>query len=222
MIKPVKLLLKILRGNITINNQKVNVIKRGYPLDKTPCITIDDSGGSTTLNKDLIKYYTTLPPTHPQYNPSEPNKKHPQQAIKTKRNTTLTVNVWCDNEDDRENILKQIETLFNHAYSDHYRFCKQHDEGQCTYLDKECPAITDTFKRGIKNQCPKPKEYHYKNLFSQFDIKKSSFNFESPFSIDDGSTKPKTLHSVIRVTMTYYDYHIIGGNITQDVEYHEE
>ena len=50
MIKPIQAILYILRGNITLDGKTVPVIKRNYPLDKTPCVNIDDSASVVTLN----------------------------------------------------------------------------------------------------------------------------------------------------------------------------
>ena len=49
MIKPIQAILYILRGNLTLENKTVPVIKRNYPLDKTPCVNIDDSAGVVTV-----------------------------------------------------------------------------------------------------------------------------------------------------------------------------
>lgn len=218
MIAPIHFVLEVLRNNIIVEDKIVPVIKRSYPLDKSPCITIDDSGGSAIISKDLCNELIELPPNHPQY---EPNKKIPQEIILTKQNTTLNLNVWCDNENERELINKNIRFLFDKAFTDNYFFCTNYDDGECATIQSECEAITNTGMYGIKGQCPKKKEYNYQNIFKKYDIDKYSFTIEEPFSLDDTSTKPPILRSIIRVRMSYYTTTVIGGLETTDYEWEE-
>lgn len=222
MIKPLRFILEVLRNNILIDNTIIPVVKRPYPLDKTPCITLDDSGGSSILSKDLINQQLPLPATHPQYNPLDPQKLFAQEVIQTKYNTTININVWCDTENEREQINNQIIRLFNLAFSDYYKYCANYDNGECLTLDNPCETINNVGAYGVKGQCPHKKENEYKNIFSKYDLDKYSFVLDEPFSLDDLSTRPKTCRSIFKLRISYYTNHIVGGTITTDLEWSEE
>lgn len=205
----IRALLRILRGNIQVDNNIVPVIKRSYPLDKTPCITMENSGGTSTIHK----YRLNLP---------YPNKDSPiVDVLKTEKNMTVQVHVWSDNEDERENINNQIISLFNMTESDHYLLCENYHEGNCKTLNSECKAINNKFSRGIKGQCPKPSEYGYNNIYTTYNLNREKCNWEEPFEVDDLNTEPITLHSVFKVNANYYTYHQLGGNISKNIELKE-
>lgn len=219
MITPVKFTLRILHDNLHKIPEEgggvIPVIKRSYPLDKTPCVTIDDSGGSTTLTKHFTNKPLPLPNNHPQK--KDYPKPIPQQVLVDKRQSTIQVNVWCDTENEREHINNQILNLFYQAQTDHYRFCKQYTENGCKTLHEPCKAKHGKDKRGIKNQCPLPYTYHYCNLFTRYHIIRPTFNIENPFCLDDLSTERIVLRSVFKISMVYYDYYNVGGNLVNDL-----
>lgn len=218
MIKPILAIGKILAHNISYDGKEIPVVKRSYPYDKTPCITIDDSGGASTLSKHITTQNQQLPAEHPQHD----DEVHAQQVLLDKRQITLNINLWCNTEQERENILKQITDLFYKAQSDYYGFCRQYDNGECLTLHESCKAINNTGKRGIKRQCPSPIKYKYSNIFTTYNIIRSTFNVEPPFTLDDLTTEEITLRSIIKVNMAYYDYYTIGGNIIRDFDFKEE
>ena len=222
MIKPIQALLKILQGRIVLNDgTPVNVIKRDYPYDHTPCITIDDSGGTATINKHITNRDYTIPVTHPQYDPEQPDKTISQQVIQEQLAIDLGVHIWCDDEHQREEITKKVRTLFYMVQSDHYKFCQQYDNGNCTFLDTECKVNPHSI-RGIKNQCPKPYDYHYKNIFTAFDIIRATFHVAPPYNQDDTTTNPPVLRSIIRVYFSYYEYYNIGGAVSENLHVNED
>lgn len=219
MNKPILALIKILRDNIYLNGEQVPLIKRSYPLDKTPCITLDDSGGASVESRQIINTKRFLEPDHPQAEQYH-GERVPRQAIRERRNMTVNINIWCDKETEREKLTNQIMHLLYLAQSDHYLFCNNHVDGYCDFLEAACPASeSDDSIRTVKNQCPKPEEYHYRNIFTQFDLIRTTFNVDQPYPLDDLSTNTPTLRSIIPVTTSFYDYHIIGGAITQDLVY---
>ena len=221
MIKPILALIHVLKGNIKLKGETVPLIKRSYPLDKTPCITLDDSAGTSTETKHIVNIKRHLPPNHPQYEKYKVTKM-PRQAMRDKRNASISINVWCDTETEREKLCNQIEKLLDLAQSDHYRFCKNYTSGFCEYLGEECKAETETTIKTIKNQCPKPLDYHYCNIFTAYDLLRDTFNVDSPFPLDDLSTKTPVIRSIIKVTTSYYDYHVIGGAISEDITLDDE
>ena len=222
MIKPIQALLKILQGRIVLTDgTPVNVIKRDYPYDHTPCITIDDSGGTATINKHITNRDYTIPVTHPQYDSEHPDKTISQQVRREQIAIELGVHIWCDDEHQRDEITKKVKTLFDMVQSDHYLFCQQYDNGNCTFLDTECKVNLHSI-RGIKNQCPKPYDYHYKNIFTAFDIIRATFHVAPPYNQDDTTTNPPVLRSIIRVYFSYYEYYNIGGAVSENLHVNED
>ena len=218
MITPIQAVIAVLKGNIKTNDVTVPVIKRSYPLDKTPCITLENSGGTITRNKWRLNLPFPLPEEHPQFDKDNPNAEYPQDVLKTEKSTTVNIHVWTDNETEREEINNQIIDCFRKVESDHYMFCSNYSNGNCKTTDSTCEAIDNIFSRDIKNQCPKPSEYKYENIFKKYNLVREKCNIESPFDVDDLNTEPITLHSVFEFNAYFYDYYVIGGNISENIK----
>ena len=216
MIKPLRAIIRILQGKIILTDGRdIRIVKRDYPIDKTPCVTIDNTG-STLISKNLTNKDYPIPEEHPQYDPNNPEQLISQQVIREERNIDLDLNIWCDNEKERDMITEKITSLFYLVQSDYYEYCSNYNDGTCTFLDEGC-KVNDNTGRGVKKQCPKPKEYHYRNIFNQFDIIRATFDVAPPYILDDLTTNPPIRRSIIRVSFSYYDYHIIGGAISQNI-----
>ena len=222
MKKPIYAILRVLQGNIKINDNDVRLIQAPPETDNTPCITIDDSGGTRMLGKWFTNKDLPLLQGHPQYDPQDPGKLYSQQVIVEKRGIDLDLNIWCNTEDERESIINQIHYLFYLAQSDHYSYCINYDKenGNCKTLEDTCPSLTSLEDmRGVKQQCINPSEYGYQNIFTTYDIVRASFDVEPAYPLDDLNTETMTLRSVIRVSCDYYDYHRIGGKISETISY---
>ena len=210
MIKPIQAILYILRGNITLDGKTVPVIKRNYPLDKTPCVNIDDSASVVTLNKWICNL--------------KDDESVKREYLRVHRRTVLNIHCWIDSEQQREDLTNQITNLFNMAYLDNYRFCMKYNKEtkECETLNRECPTITQQkhLYKSVKEKCPQPIEYGYENIFTRYDLIKSSFDLQTPYSADLDNTKPPTLHSIFKLNCEYYDYNMIGGITTKDLKYY--
>ena len=223
MIKPIHAMLRILQGKIILDDgTDVRIVKREYPIDKTPCITIDDSGGTAIVQKHITNKDYTLSPSHPQYDETNPDKTISQQVIREERTITMELNIWCDNEDERDEITDKIRELFYQVQSDHYKFCNNYNNGNCKFLNRSCEATSPDSMRGIKNQCPKPYDYHYQNIFKTYDIIRATFDVAPPYILDDITTTPPVRRSIIRVSFGYYDYYRIGGAVSDTLFVDEE
>lgn len=221
MIKPIQAMLTILQGKIILQDgTDVRVRKRPYPLDKTPCLTIDDSGGTSLVEKKITNKDYIIPHNHPQYDPDNPEKTISQQVIRDEREISLNLNIWCDSEDEREEIIKLIKKLFSMVQSDHYTFCTNYDDGNCDYLNSACRAIDNLSNpRGNKGQCPSPEDYEYSNIFTRFDIIRPSFDVAPAYDLDDFNMNPPVLRSIIKVSFSYYDYYVIGGVVSEKLTF---
>ena len=127
-----------------------------------------------------------------------------------------------DNEEERDEITDKILELFYQVQSDHYRFCNNYLNGNCQFLDRSCEATNPNSMRGIKNQCPKPEEYHYQNIFQTYDIIRATFDVAPPYILDDLTTTPPVRRSIINVSFGYYDYYRIGGAVSEHIIIDEE
>ena len=222
MIPPVQAIKRVLWGNVTLNGKKIPVIKRSYPYDKTPCITIDDSASSTFIDRQIINEEYPLHKNHPQFDPFHPFKKHPQQVLRETHQITININIWSDTVNEQEELNNTVLELFHQAQSDHYQFCDQYNNGDCNYMDNTCYA--KHFNDGIrtsKSQCPNPLVYGYKNIFTKYNLFRDSFLVEQPFNLDDTSKDEIVYRSVIRLHTGYYTDHIIGGVISKTINYDE-
>ena len=223
MIKPIYAIIKILQGKIILNDgTDVRIVKRDYPIDKTPCITIDNSGGTAIIKKHVTNKDYILSPEHPQYDESNPTKTISQQVIREERSISMELNIWCDNEDERDEITDKIQEVFYQVQSDHYKFCNNYTNGNCKFLNRSCEATSQDSMRGIKNQCPKPYDYHYQNIFKTYDIIRATFDVAPPYILDDITTTPPVLRSIMDVSFCYYDYYRIGGAVSDTLFVDEE
>ena len=98
-------ILRVLQGNIQLpDGTDVRLIQSPPVTDHTPCITIDDSSNTRNLGKYFTNKDLPLPETHPQYDETEPEKVWSQQVIQEKRGIDLDLNIWCNTEDEREEL----------------------------------------------------------------------------------------------------------------------
>ena len=223
LTKPIRMMLRVLHGNVVLDDGTVvKVIKRDYPYDHTPCLSIDNSGGTSTIQKNIINKDYVIPVDHPQYDKDHPDKMISQQVRREEHSISLNLNIWCDNEDERLEIINKIDKLFDMAQSDHYLFCNNYNNGVCSHLKSTCKATTEQNGRTVKKQCPSPRDYHYQNIFTTYDIIRSSFDVEPAFDTDDTTVNPPVLRSIIRVSFSYYEYYIIGGAISTNLSVDEE
>ena len=199
MITPIRFILDTLQGKIP----NVPVIKTPTPKDHTPCITIDNSGGTAVVEKHIT--YTGH-----------------EQVIREERTIDLDLSIWCDTETERDTICGEVMKAFYKVQSDHYTYCTRYDNGECTSISDTCRAIESNSFRGLKKQCPHPTEYEYENLFTKHHIIRSTFDVTPPSILDDLSTTPITLRSIIRVSFSYYTYYNIGGEQITDLSVNED
>lgn len=215
MIPVVDAIRRVLWSNVVLDTHKIPVVKRSYPYDKTPCITIDDSSSSTFIDRQIINEDYSIGENHFQY---DVDKQIPQQVLRETHQVTVNVNIWSDTIDEQEKLNNIVMDLFHKAQSDHCMFCDNYDKGTCTKMMVECYGLnTPTDVRGVKQQCPRPYEYGYKNIFTTYNLIRASFMVEQPFNLDDHSKEEILYRSVIRVHSAYYTDYIIGGKQSTNV-----
>lgn len=200
-----------------IEGGRVRVIPKHLPESKIPCITIHNNGGIIVKGSEkLLNINATLPSTHPQYDPSNPNRLYPQQFRRTRNNTTVQVNVWATTEQDRYHINEQVKILIWKLKSDHYTLCPYNNKGYCENIEAQCPVNSVNNHHTAKGQCPEPKNYNYHSLFTTYDIIRSTFTNDPEFNQDELDKAQPLLRTIHNFELEYYDYWNLGGNITTD------
>ena len=223
MIPPVQAIRRILWGNVRLDNKLIPVIKRSYPYDKTPCVTVDDSGSSSLVERHILSVDYPLDNTHPQFNPQDPFHKYPQEVLREYYNTTININIWSDSIDEQEKLNNIVQDLFYKVQSDHFMFCEHYYDGECTSMGCGCYGELSQYdKRGVKKQCPKPLVYGYSNIFNTYNLIRASFHLDPPFNLDDTNRDEIVYRSVLKLSTAYYIDHIIGGKQLDSVEYSDE
>ena len=150
-----KAVWNLLNGNVKLDDVDViSLVRRLTPEDETPCITIQQAA-EVELNREVM------------------HCKH--EVIVTRNNVEVWINIWANTEEERDNILNQVEHRINQALANHYTTCANYNQGNCDFLEDACAALNITNGRTAKNQCPYPKDYNYKSWFIQNKIIKNTF-----------------------------------------------
>lgn len=212
-------LYTLLNGKISVNGIDVPVLTRYQPLDEKPCITITQTANSDKGQPYMGDYQLPLPSTHPQYDSSKPDKLYPQQVRRDTYESSLQVNVWCDSEEERDSIVKQIHLEFQHLLNDYYTQCCNYSDGECITINEACPINTVINRHTVKGQCPNPTEYKYLGVLQKYYIHPVTVNVSQGFNQDEIDNTPPLLRTIIQVTMTYYTYHYLGGTISTDIKF---
>ena len=198
----VQFLLHALYHNIRLEDGSiVPVLKKPYPIDKTPCLTLDEQ--DTRLKR---KYFTYTP----------------YEYLNREYDTSIVLNVWCDTETDRQNILTEIEKVFNWLETDNYQLCTNYKDGTCTTLKGACPVPTGTDGRSKKHQCPQPEKNQYTNLFTYYNIHRNTLNINQGIDNDEYDKKTPLLRTIIQISLNYTTLYCNDGKISETLEYKEE
>ena len=201
MMKMEHLILDILQGRLTdVNGESVRLIQTPPQYNNVPCLTIDNSAGTRTLNSNKT-------------NISVDGRM--QEAIWTLYETDLRIDIWALTEQTRQSLINQVQSCFNKALSDHYEYCTSYNNKTCDCIVEQPEYAYD--KRAVKKQCPHPEELPYENLWTKYHIDLASFTLTPAYDLDElNETKP-ILRSRIDISFNYTDYYIIGGKTSQSI-----
>lgn len=203
----IELIVDTLQNRVMHEGKIVPVIRK-IPIEgNTPCITLDDSGGVATLNK----FYDTVIIDNA-----------PIEALVNKVHAKVNISLWCDSIYDLIDISDSIMLCFNKMQTNHFEYCVNYQKGTCLNLNNSCESINSNSARGVKNQCPSPKEYGYSNLLTKYKMIPSTFNIEEPFRLDDLNVKQPLYRNVFKTSAVYYTYYNVGGGVINDINIYEE
>lgn len=207
MNKIKRLFLKILQNRIILDDKIVPVIIKDYWADMTPCITIygynKDKGGR--------RYYNTvrrpLKDNNPLFNEDKPNKKYPHLAEFVEHSYGIQINVWCNDERERDKIVDQVKQCLFLARNNHYSYCSKYDSEtkKCKTIDEECKALNNITYKGLMGLCPSPRKYHCCSLLNSFGVVKNTLHISSDYEQDEYDHRPPLKRSIIDIELNYYD-----------------
>lgn len=208
--------LQILQNKIIFNDDIVPVVIKDYWYDVTPCITI------TGFSRDRRKYHRQqrtirkkVPVNHRLYDEENPDKKYPFLADYNRTSYEIHINVWCNDEYQREVIVNQVKQLLFLARNHHYQFCINYDKEthNCSTLNTECKARTDTIGyRQLRGLCPAPCQYDYCNILKANGVLSNTLHISPDYEADEYDHRPPLKRSVIEINLDYYEIFIHDSN----------
>ena len=209
------LFLKILQGKVIYHDKIVPVVIKDYWYDNTPCITI------TGFNRDRHNYprqqvlvKRPLPKYHELYDKTHPDKKYPHLAEQTRHSYEVQINIWCNNEKEREIIVNQVKKYLFLARNSNYLFCMKYDSEthKCKTINEECKSRTSKGFKNLRGLCPNPRKYHCCNIFRAYDVIKNTIEISDDFEQDEYTHKPPLKRSIIEVNLDYNEVNVFPSN----------
>lgn len=208
--------LKLLQNNIIYDDDIVPVVIKDYWYDTTPCITISGMDRTRTSHRQRSTECHPLEQTHPLFDSENPYKKYPHLVETIGRKYEIWINIWCNNERERELITRQVKDCLFNCINHHYKYCINFDKetSTCKYTEDTCSALTDLGYRGLRGQCSNPNEYGYKNLFVNAGIKMNTILWGADYEKDEYNHKPPLKRTIIELGFEYTDKKVFPSNPT--------
>lgn len=209
--------VKILYGFVWYDDDIVPVVIKDYPLDTTPCITIQ---GMQRKNRNGRRQRSTechpLPENHPLYDEDNPNKKYPTLVEMIRRSYEIVINIWTNNEREREIITNQVNDCLFLCLNHHHNYCINYDPNskKCSTTGTICSSLTDKGYKGLRGQCPAPIENDYCNIFTNVGIRRNTVNIGTDYDLDEYNPRPPLKRTIIEINFDYIDKRIFPSNPT--------
>ena len=216
--------LTLLQNKITYNNQVVPVIIKDFPYDKTPCITL--TGTNRDKGKHRIQHITRQLPlssTDPLYDPTSPDKKYPTLVEYTVKSYDISINIWCNNETERELITNQVKDCLFYCMNHHRDYCIRYNTQThiCSTTNQTCASHNDTGFKGLRCQCPDPLEYDYCNLLTANFIRRNSIVIDPDYEQDEYDRREPLKRTIINISLDYEEQKVIPSYPTISFTYDE-
>ena len=217
-----KTFVKILRKKIYLKGKEVPVIIKDYPIDKTPCITID--GMNRDYGRRRRQQITVMYPlqkSHPLYDENHPHRKYPHVAEYVVKDYEVYIHVWCNTEEERELIVDQIYDSLFFCMNNHHHYCTRynHKTKICSTTGEECMALYDKGYHGLRGQCPNTKKYRFENILTANNILMYSVHISPHYEDDDLDEREPLKHSVIEIPLKYQRIKVHRSNPVLSIEY---
>ena len=193
-------IVDLLQHHITYADNEVQVRRQFNDIAQLPCVTL--SIASVTTEKVYSEFDATENSVY---------EKH----------ANIDINLWCNTEEERENISEQIMECFYKEQAGHYLYCSQFKNGRCIGRNKACDVPNIRTGRTEKNQCDNPTEYGYEPLWHKYDLIDGSININSPVMLDELDEHPPLLRNMFRAEASFYDTHVVGGSVATSTIFDE-
>lgn len=206
--------LQILQNRIIFDDNIVPVVIKDYWYDTTPCVTITGfSRDKGRYNRQQRTIFKELSENHPLFDAENPTEKYPFLAEYQRKEYEIQLNVWCNNEREREEIVNQIRQLLFLARNHHYSYCVNYDieTHNCNRLNEECKARTVTGYKGLRGLCPAPRRYGYCNIYKSKGILQNTIQVSPDYERDEYEHRPPLKRSIIVINLDYYDIFLYDG-----------
>ena len=203
-----KTYLQLLQNRIILDDQIIPVIIKDYWYDTTPCVTITGfSRDKGRYNRQQRTIYKKLSEDHPLFDEDNPDEKYPHLAEYQRKEYEIQINVWCNTEREREEIVNQVRHLLFLARNHHYSYCVNYDNEthNCRKLEEECKARTVNGYRGLRGLCPAPRMYEYCNIYKSNGILPNTIRISPDYERDEYDHKPPLKRSIIVINLDYYE-----------------
>ncbi len=167
-------LVELLQGRITYNEHPVEV-RRQFSIEQNlPCITIN------TTNIDTEYHFHEI---------------DVDDNLWIRYNASINLNLWCNTEEEREQITEDIMECFYKELSYNHQFCSKYNDGLCE--DKGTCNYT------YNDKCSDPIEYGYMSLREKHYIVEGSVVVNPPFTLDEYDRHPPLLRNVFQCRCSY-------------------
>ena len=121
--------IDLLRNHLYISNDKIYAGNRLRVEDITPCVNL------------LLADETFIRRKYVEINN--------QQYIQQYYNAELWINIWCNTEEERQQLISEITLRINQALANHYTTCHNfiHNQTLCSKTNETCEALTAVIDR---------------------------------------------------------------------------
>lgn len=196
-----KAFIDLLRNHLCVSNDKIYTGNRYRPIDISPCVNL-----LLADERFIRRRYVEIENT---------------QYIQQYHSAELWINIWCNTETERQELINQIDTRIKQALANHYTTCSHYDyqEQQCSEINDTCEALTSQSNRANKKQCPDLTKYQ--SFFNLNHIPKRTFNYNVT-DLDELNISEPLLRTIFKLNMNFFTYYKIGGRTFTDVCFEEE
>ena len=185
-----KYLVELLQGHLLFDGKPVEVRRSLSKKPVLPSITLDVSNLTTNhVYRDIGDTDTVL----------------------YERSADITLNLWCNTEEQRETISDQIMNCFYKEQTGYYKYCSNYEDNMCKQLSHMCRVLIENNGRTVKNLCPDPDSYGYEALHVKYGLIDGTVNIEPPFILDEINEHPPILRNVFKCEAAFYEKYELGG-----------
>jgi len=193
--------ITLLRNHLPIHNKFIFTGSRYIPSDQTPCVSIQ------VADENYIrKHYVEIDNV---------------QYLRRLYSAEVWVNIWCNTEEERTNLIDAITLRFNQLETNHYTTCMNFnfDDNYCSKLNTACETLTSNNGRANKGQCPDV--MNFTSFFENYSIPQRTFNVNSMTDLDELGESETILRTIFKLEMQYYKFYPIGGRVFNQINFNE-